>query len=97
MRMLCTCIDLELAELGAAQACLRDHSPDSLLNKENWTAKAELLWSLNFLTADIAGETGVNLVGFFVTGEHALISVDHDNEITGVDVAGENWLMLAAE
>ncbi len=92
-----TCIDLELAELGATEAGLGDHAPDGALDEEDRTTIADDAWGLDLLAADVAGETGVDLGVLLVTGQDNLVSIDHDDKIAGVNVGGENRLVLAAE
>ena len=92
-----TCIDLELAELGAAEAGLRDHTPDCALDEQDRTTLADDAWSLDFLATDIAGETGVNLGSLLGAGKDNLVSIDDDDKVTGINVGGENWLVLATE
>ena len=92
-----TGIDLELAELGATEAGLRDHPPDGALDEQDRTALADNAWSLDLLATDVAGEAGVDLGSFLGAGKDALVGIDDDDEISGVNVAGENGLVLAAE
>jgi len=102
-RLLCfvwvafTCIHFELAELATTEACLRKHAPDGALDEENWAALADDAWGLNLLTTDVSRETGVDLRGFFRPSEDHLVGIDHHDEIAGVDMGGENWLVLTAE
>ena len=97
VRVAFTCIYLEFAELATTEACFREHAPDGALDKENWATLANDAWGLNFLTTDVSGEAGVNLRGFFCPSEDHLVSIDHHNEIAGVNMGGENWLVLTAE
>ena len=97
MRVGLTGIYLELAELGATEAGLRDHAPDSALDEEDGTTLADDAWSLDLLTADVTGETGVDLGRFLGAGKDNLIGIDDHDEIAGINVAGENRLVLAAE
>ena len=97
MRVGLTGIDLELAELGATEAGLWDHAPDSALNEQDRAALTDDAWRLDLLATDPAGEPGVNLGGFLGAGQDALIGIDDDDEIPGINVAGENRLVLAAE
>lgn len=90
-------VNLELAELGAAEAGLRDHSPNSALNHQNRTAVTKLLGRFHDLATNVTRETGVDLIGLLGTGEHDLIGVDHDNEVAGVNVSGESRLLFAAK
>ena len=97
MRVGFTGIDLELAELGATEAGLRDHAPDGALDEEDRTALADDARGLDLLATDIAGEAGVDLGRLLGAGEGDLVGIDHDDEIAGVNVGGENWLVLATE
>ena len=97
MRVGLTCIDLELAELGAAEAGLRDHAPSRALNEEGRTALTDKTRGLDLLATDVAGETGVNLGVFLVARQDDLVGIDDDNEIAGINVTGERGLVLAAE
>lgn len=92
-----TSINLELAELRAAEACLWDHAPDSALHEEDWTTLANNPRSFYFLSTDVAGEAGVNLGSLLGAGEDNLVSVDDDDKIARINVGGENRLVLAAE
>ena len=92
-----TCIHLELTKLGATETGLRDHAPDSAFDEQDRTALANDAWSLNLLATHPAGEAGVNLRSFLGAGQDYLVGVDHDDEIAGIDVTGENGLVLTAE
>ncbi len=92
-----TCIDLELAKLSAAQASLRDHSPDSALDEKDWATLTDDAWGLDFLAADVAGETSVDLGGFLGASQRNLVGIDDDDEVTGINVGGESGLVLASQ
>lgn len=95
--MLAACIDLELTELGAAQLILGDHSLDGPLENELRLTCAYLGRGFDGLTADVTGVTCVDLVFLLVPGEAGLLSIDDDNEVTGINVRSEDGFMLAAE
>jgi hypothetical protein len=95
--MLFTGVNLELAVLGLAEAGLRKHAVNSALNQKDGAALTDDAWGFHLLAADVAGETGVNLGVFFRAGENHLIGIDHDDEIAGINVVGENWFVLATE
>lgn len=97
MRMIRTSIDFQLGELLATQAALGKHAPDGTLQKKNRTTLAHHPWSFHFFTTDEASETGVNFVIFLGAAEFDLIGIDDHNEVTGVDVRGEDRLVLATE
>ena len=91
------CVNLEFAELGASEAGLGDHTPNSALDHQNGTAIAKLLSRFNDLATDVSGETGIDLIGLLAAAEDNLIRVDDDYEITGVHMGGESRLLLAAK
>ena len=95
--MLAACIDLELAELGAAQLILGNHSLDGPLENELRLACAHLGGRFDGLTTDVTGVTGVDLVSLLVPGEASLLGIDDDNEVAGINVRCEDGLMFAAE
>lgn len=97
VRVAFTSINLELTELSAAKAGLRDHAPDCALNEEDRAALTNNAWSFDLLSTDVAGEAGVDLGRFLGAGEGNLICIDDDDKVTGINVGGENWLVLAAE
>lgn len=90
-------IDLELAELGATEAGLRDHAPDGALDEQDWAALADNARGFHLLATDIAGEAGVDFGSFLGAGQDNLVRIDDDDEVTGINVGGENGLVLAAE
>lgn len=98
VRMLRAVVDLELAHLSAAEAGVWNHAFHGALHDDfGATAAADVLWSLNLLTADVAGVAGVDLLGLLGSGEAGFVGVDDDDEVTSIDVRRENWLMFAAE
>ena len=90
-------VDLELAELGTSEAGLGDHSPNGALDHKNRAAITELLSCFNDFATYVSRETGINFIGLLGAAEDNLISVDHDYEITGINVGGESGLLLAAK
>jgi len=92
-----TGINLEFAELCAAEARLRDHAPDGALHEQDWAALANDARSLDLLSADVAGEAGVNFRSFLGAGEDNLVRIDHNDEVAGIDMGGENWFVFTAE
>ena len=97
MRMLAACVDLELAELGAAQLVLGDHSFDGPFEDELGLASADLGGSFDGLAADVTGVTGVDLVTLLVSAEAGVLGIDDDNEVAGINVRSEDGLVLATE
>ena len=92
-----TRIDFEFAELCATKACLWDHAPDRALDEEDWFALTDFTRSFDFLTTDVSGETGVDLVGLFRAGENYVLGIGDDDEIASVNVGCEGRLVFATE
>ncbi len=90
-------INLELAELSTTEAGLGKHAPDSPLDEKDGTTLTNHAWGLDFFAADVAGEAGVDLGIFLSASQNNLVGIDDDDEVTRVDVRGENRLVLAAE
>lgn len=97
VRMSLAGIDVELAELATAKAGFGKHSPDGALDEKHGTPLANDAWSLDFLATDVAGEAGINFGRFLGAGEDDLVRIDDDDEVTGVNMGGENRLVLAAK
>ena len=97
VRVFFTCINLEFAELDATKAGFRDHPPNCLLDEKNRTALAEFLRILDFLTTNVSGETGVNLVGLFRASEDNVLCIDHYDEIASINVGSKSRLIFATQ
>lgn len=90
-------IDIELGVLGFAEAGFGKHAVDSALDEEDRAAFADDAWRFDFLTADVAGEAGIDFGVFLVAGEDDLIRIDDDDKIAGIHVGGEDGLVLTAK
>ena len=58
---------------------------------------ADVCRAFALLTANVTGETGVDLLFLFLTSEAHLIRVDHDDEVASINVWRENWLVFATQ
>jgi len=74
-----------------------DHAPDGALDQELGSALPALAESLGFVAAHEAGETHVGLLGLLLAADLDLGGVHDDHEVTGVDVRGEDRLVLSAQ
>src|SRR5690625_2532435 len=95
--MLGTRINLELAELGASERALRQHAADCTFDGTLRMLCEHLHVGRLF---DATRETGVviNLLLFALrAGQGNLVGVDNDDEVTGVNVRREYWLVLAPQ
>ena len=95
--MIGACIHFQFGVLLATKAAFRKHAPNSALKYEHGTTLTNHTRSFHFFATNEPSEAGVNLVVFLGATEAYLISIDDDDEVTGVDVRGENRLVLATE
>ena len=92
-----TLVNLQLAVDRASEAVVRDHSLDRTLDEEFWTALAALAEGLGLVAPDESGEAHVALLGLFLAADLNFSSIDHHNEISGVDMRSKDRLVLAAK
>jgi len=97
MRMLGTAVDLQLAVYRAAKTIVRDHTLYGALDQEFRAAFAALAEGLGLVASDETGETHVALLGLLLASDLYFRSIDHNNEITCVNMRGEDALVLAAK
>ncbi len=90
-------VDLELAELAAAQLVLREHAPDRLLDDLAGVLLQQLADRGGGQAARVAGVAVGQLGGLLVAGQRHLLGVDDDDEVTGVHVRGVDRLVLAPQ
>lgn len=95
--MLSTSIHFQFGVLLAAKAAFGKHAPYCALKHEHGTTLTNHAWSFHFFTTYETCEAGVDFVVFLGAAETHLVCIDDDNEVTGVDVRGENRLVLATE
>ena len=96
MRMIGTSINLEFSHDLAAQRVARNHALHRLV--DDALGMIAIQTRAEGFALDASGPSGMPvevLLGPFVAGQMHLFRVDHDDEITGVDVRGENRLVLA--
>lgn len=97
MWVLCACIDLELHRDLLAERVLRKHTLYCVLDDTIWVRRT------NFLELREASSTWVQRVAvvlllvFALAGHLDLAGIDDDDEIAGINVRSECWLMLATE
>jgi len=97
MRMLGTAIDLQLAVNRAAKSIVRDHTLYGTLDQEFRAAFAALAKGLGLVASDETGEAHVALLGLLLASDLNFRCIDHDNEVTRVNMRREDALVLAAE
>src|SRR5215472_6046133 len=97
MGVLGTRVHLELAQHLPAERVLRQHAPDGLLDGLLRAPRHELGVRHRAEPAGIAAVPVGHLVAQLVAAEGDLGCVHDDDEIAGVDVRGEDGLVLAAQ
>src|SRR4051812_27270239 len=97
VRVLRAGVHLRLGELLAAQGRLGDHPTDGLLDRPLRMLVEQLHVADRAQTARVARVPVRALLLALRTREGDLAGVDDDDEVTGVDVRGEDRLVLAAE
>src|ERR1700733_6454349 len=90
-------VDLELAERLTAEGVLGKHPLDRLLNGPRRVLSQQLLVADRAQAARVAGVPVGLLVLQLGPAQRDLVRVDHDDEVTSVDVRSENGLVLAAQ
>ena len=95
--MLGTLVNLQLAVDRASEAIVWDHSLDRTLDEELRTALAALAEGLGLMAPDESGEAHVAFLGLFLAADLDFSSIDHHNEIAGVDMRSKDRLVLAAK
>jgi len=97
VRVLRTCVNVQLAIDATTETVVGDHALDRALNEALRMLLADLARRFHLLATNIPGVAGVNFLGLLAAAEADLLGVDHDDEITSIDVRRENRLVLAAK
>ena len=95
--MLRACVDVQVAEDLAAKTVLGEHTLDCSPDEFGRPLLEDLLGRGEALATGIAGVAGVHAVGHLLSAEGHLLSVDHDDVVTAIDVGGEAGLGLATK
>ncbi len=95
--MLGAAIDLKLAIDRASEAIVWDHSLHGTLDEKFWATRTTLAEGLGFVSSDKPGKTHVGLLGFFLSADLDVGGIDHDDEITRVDVCCVNGLVFTTK
>ncbi len=76
---------------------MRDHTADSTLDEKLGMALAAGGESLGLVATDVTGEAHVSLLHVFFATDANLVGIDDDDEITRINMRGENSFALAAQ
>ena len=97
MRMLGTCIDLELLAHLASERVLGEHALDGVLDDALGMLLHCLLEGLLTHAAGITRDAGIHLVGDLGASHFDLVAVDDDYEIARINMRRVGRLVLAAQ
>ena len=95
--MLGTGVDFEFGELGAAEAVVRDHAAHGAFDEEFGSAGLAFFEGLAFVSANVAGEAGVNFGRGLFAGDANFRGIDDHDEIARVAMRCENGFVFAAQ
>ena len=97
MRVVRTCIHLELAVHRTAQRILRQHAFHAGFDDAFRMAIQRFAQAFGLQVTDVTGEAVIFLVFELVAGDRNLLSIDHDDIVAGVHLRGLDRLVLATE
>ena len=97
MRMLCTCIYVQILDNLVAKTILGKHTLNHLAKEELGTLSHEVGSGLFALSAGVTGMTQINASGQFVAGKNHFVSIDNDNIVATILIRSERRFVLAAQ
>ena len=90
-------VNFEFAVEGATEAIVWNHSTHGTFNEEFGTALASGPECFGFVTAHVTGKAHIGFGYFLLAADSDFGSIDDDDKIAGVNVWGENGLVLSAK
>ena len=96
VRMIRAGVYLEFLENLATEAVVRNHALDGTLHESLGVLGPDGRRGEALLATAPTGEGGHHLVSFLVASEHNFVGIDHDDEVTGVEVRRKCRLVFAA-
>ena len=97
MRMLWTCIDMQIVDDLVTKACLREHTLHCSPYEFSRSLCEDLLRGRETLSAWITSVTNVNTISHLAAFEDNLLCVDDDDVVTAVNMRSESRFVLAAK
>ena len=97
MRMIRTCIDLQLTVHRVAQLRLGKHSPNRTLHYPRWLFGAHDLSALFAEAARIAAVLAVEFLTLLAASQPYSLGVHDDDVVSQVKKGGVAWLVLALQ
>ena len=97
MRVLGTCVNVQVVDELVTKTSLRKHSADGTPDEFGGSGCEDLLGGGEALAARVTGVTDIDAVGHLLAGKTDLVGVDDDHVVAAVHMRGEAGLVLAAE
>ena len=97
MRMQIAFVNFQFPINGAAEFVMRNHPADRPLDEQFRMPSATCPGVFRFVAADETGKTHEGLLLFFLAGEADLVGIDHDHEVTCIDMRRDDRLFFTPE
>src|ERR1044072_6770036 len=97
MRMQIAPINLELPVNRPPEFVVRDHSADRAFDEQFRVTRTPGPGVFGFVSTDESGKAHEALLFFLLARQAHFLRVDHDDEVTGVDMRRVNGLFFAAQ
>jgi len=90
-------VNFEFFKDGAAETVVGDHAFHSVFDQAFRVLLSQAFRRIGFVATNVAGEAVVDFLLFFSTRQRYLGGIDDDDEISGIDVGGEDRLVFTTE
>src|ERR1051325_11281112 len=97
VRMGIAAIDLELAINRATEAVVRNHAAHRPFDQQLRMTRPPGSDTLGFVAAHVSGKAHIALLLFFFSGQPHFLGINHDNEVTSIDMRSEDGLLFATQ
>ena len=95
--MIFASINLQLPIDRPAQAIMRNHSANRAFNEQFRMAHPPSTNVFRLMPADITGKAHKRLLLLLLSGNAHLVGIDHNNEITGINVRREDSFLFSTQ
>src|SRR5438445_4567366 len=103
-RWLLRCVRVSIASIyfefpvnGAAESIVRNHSAHRSLNQQFWMPHPSCPDIFRFMATDVTGKAHESFLLFLFAGDAHFFGINHDHEIAGIDVRGEESFFLSPQ
>src|ERR1700736_6978918 len=90
-------INFQLPVNAATETIVRNHSSHRALDEQFRVARPSRPYVLRLVSSHVTGKAHETFLFFLFSGHAHFFGVDHDNEIAGIDVRGENRFLFSAQ